>query len=65
MATQTKENVMNKDRIEGAGREAKGKIKAGVGKATGDEKLKTEGKIDETTGKAQNSVGRLKDTLKE
>lgn len=56
---------MNKDRIEGAGREAKGKIKEGIGKVTGDEKLKTEGKIDESTGKVQNSAGRLKDTLKE
>ncbi len=56
---------MNKDRIEGAAREAKGRVKQGVGKATGDEKLKAEGQIDETTGKVQNAVGGLKDSLKE
>ena len=56
---------MNKDRIEGAAREAKGRVKQGVGKVAGDQKLKTEGEIDETTGKVQNAVGGLKDSLKE
>lgn len=56
---------MNKDRIEGAAREAKGRVKQGVGKVTGDQKLKTEGEIDETTGKVQNAIGGLKDSLKE
>ena len=34
---------MDKDRIKGAAHEAKGAVKQGVGKATGDSKLETEG----------------------
>ena len=37
---------MDKDRIEGAAKKIKGDIKEGVGKATGDAKLQTEGKAD-------------------
>jgi uncharacterized protein YjbJ (UPF0337 family) len=56
---------MNKDRIEGAGRQAKGAVKETAGKAVGDEKLKAEGRTDRAAGKVQNAVGGLKDTLKE
>jgi uncharacterized protein YjbJ (UPF0337 family) len=56
---------MNKDRIEGAARQAKGAIKEAVGKAIGDNKLVAEGKGDKVAGKIQNAVGGLKDTVKE
>jgi uncharacterized protein YjbJ (UPF0337 family) len=59
------EDDMNKDRIEGSAKQAKGKIKEVAGKATGDSKLETEGKADQAAGKIQNSVGGLKDTVKE
>ena len=52
------------DRIEGAAKNIGGKIKEGVGKITGDEKLKAEGRADQVAGKVQNAVGGLKDTLR-
>jgi uncharacterized protein YjbJ (UPF0337 family) len=56
---------MNKDRIEGSAEQAKGKIKEVAGKATGDSKLETEGKSDQVKGKVQNTVGGIKDAVKE
>jgi uncharacterized protein YjbJ (UPF0337 family) len=56
---------MNKDRIEGSAQQAKGKVKEVAGKVTGDSKLETEGKADQIAGKVQNTVGGLKDTIKE
>jgi len=56
---------MNKDRIEGSLEQAKGKVKEVAGKATGDSKLETEGKADQVAGKVQNTVGGVKDAVKE
>jgi uncharacterized protein YjbJ (UPF0337 family) len=56
---------MNKDRIEGAAEQAKGKIKEVTGKVTGDSKLETEGKADQVAGKVQNTIGGIKDSVKE
>jgi uncharacterized protein YjbJ (UPF0337 family) len=56
---------MNKDRIEGAANQAKGKIKEAAGKATGDSKLKSEGMADQVKGKVQNAVGGFKDAMKD
>ncbi len=56
---------MDKDRIEGAGTNIKGKIKEGVGKVTGDSKTETEGQADQVKGKAQNAVGGMKDKARE
>jgi uncharacterized protein YjbJ (UPF0337 family) len=56
---------MDKDRIEGAGKQIKGAVKEGVGKATGDEKLKNEGKADKVEGKVQNTVGGIKDKARD
>lgn len=56
---------MDKDRVEGAAKNVGGKIKEAAGKATGDEKLKREGQVDQVTGKVQNTVGGLKDKLRE
>jgi Uncharacterized protein conserved in bacteria len=55
---------MDKDRIEGSMKNVKGSLKEGVGKAIGDTKLETEGKMDKAAGKVQNSVGGMKDTLR-
>ena len=55
---------MNKDRIAGAAKEAKGSLKETVGKAVGDAKLQSDGKTDKLKGKVQNAVGGLKDALK-
>jgi uncharacterized protein YjbJ (UPF0337 family) len=55
---------MDKDRIAGAAKQAKGAIKEAVGKALGDAKLTADGKSDKVEGKIQNAIGGLKDALK-
>ncbi len=55
---------MDKDRVVGSAKEIKGAVKQVVGKAVGDAKLETEGKVDKIEGKVQNAIGGLKDTLK-
>lgn len=55
----------DQDRIEGAAKNIGGKIKEGVGKITGDEKLKAEGRADQLEGKVQNTVGGVKDALRD
>ena len=56
---------MDKDRIEGAGKVAAGKIKEGVGKLVGDEKMKAEGKVKQAEGRVQNAVGGAKDAVRD
>jgi uncharacterized protein YjbJ (UPF0337 family) len=55
---------MDKDRIEGTAKQAKGAVKEAVGKVVGDAKLQPDGKADQVEGKMQNAVGGLKDTLR-
>jgi uncharacterized protein YjbJ (UPF0337 family) len=55
---------MDKDRIEGSAKQAKGAIKDAAGKITGDHKLQGEGKADKAEGKIQNAIGGLKDKLR-
>src|SRR5215217_4545093 len=45
------ETVMDEDRIKGSAEQAKGKMKEGFGKATGDSKTEAEGKTDQAKGK--------------
>ena len=56
---------MDKDRIEGSAKQAKGAVKEAAGKVTGDAKLKAEGAADKTAGKIQNAVGGAKDALRD
>lgn len=55
---------MDKDRIEGVAHQAKGAAKEGVGKALGDKKLESEGKVEKNAGKIQNAIGGLKDAAR-
>ena len=55
----------DQDRIEGAAKNLGGKAKEFAGKITGDEKLKAEGKADQVSGKVQNAVGGIKDSLRD
>jgi uncharacterized protein YjbJ (UPF0337 family) len=55
---------MDKDRVEGAMKQAGGKVKDALGKLTGDSKMQAEGKADKVEGKVQNTVGGVKDTLR-
>jgi uncharacterized protein YjbJ (UPF0337 family) len=58
------EENMDKDRVAGSAKVVKGKIKEAVGKAIGDSKLESRGKVDKIEGKVQNAIGGLKDTLR-
>ena len=55
---------MDKDRIKGSAKQVKGAVKETAGKILGDTKLVNEGVADKATGKLQNAVGGLKDTLR-
>ena len=55
---------MDKDRIEGSAKQAKGAVKQAFGKAAGDAKLESDGKADKIEGKVQNAIGGLKDAVK-
>lgn len=56
--------MVDKNRIVGSAREAKGTVKQVIGRVIGDAKLEAEGTADKAEGKIQNAVGGLKDTLK-
>ena len=61
---QTKEAMLDKDRIEGAGKQVKGAVKDAAGKLVGDRKLQAEGKADKAVGKVQSEVGKAKDAVR-
>lgn len=56
---------MDKDRIEGMADQAKGAVKKGVGKVTGDAKMQAEGEADKMKGKVKNAVGSAKDAARD
>jgi len=56
---------MDKDRIAGSIKEVKGAAETAAGKAVGDAKLQTDGKIDSTVGKIQNAVGSANDAIRD
>ena len=53
------------DKIKGNANEAIGKAKQGIGEATGFERLKGEGVVQEVKGKGQHAMGDAKDAAKE
>jgi uncharacterized protein YjbJ (UPF0337 family) len=55
---------MNRDRIDGAAKQAKGAVKEIVGKAVGNPGLAAEGKAEKLVGKVQNAIGAAEDSLK-
>lgn len=57
--------MVDKDRVEGALKNAGGKVKELAGNMSGDEKLRREGQADQVTGKVQNTVGGVKDKIRE
>ncbi len=56
---------MDENRVSGAVDKAKGAIKEGIGKLTGDEKLQAEGKADKVAGKVESAIGGAKDTVRD
>jgi uncharacterized protein YjbJ (UPF0337 family) len=55
---------MDKDRIKGVLKQAKGSAEQVAGKVLGDAKLTAQGQSDKTEGKIQNAVGGVKDILR-
>jgi uncharacterized protein YjbJ (UPF0337 family) len=62
----TEERVMvDKNRVDGSAKNIGGKVKEGIGNVTGDSKMQTEGKADQAEGKIQNTIGGIKDSVKD
>ena len=57
--------MVDENRVEGAWDKAKGAVKEGVGKLTGDEKLQAEGVADKAKGNAESAVGGVKDAVRD
>jgi uncharacterized protein YjbJ (UPF0337 family) len=56
---------MDKNRIAGSIKQATGTVKQVAGKLFGDQKTESEGIAEKAEGKIQNTVGGLKDTVRE
>lgn len=54
----------SKDKAEGMGNEAAGKMKQGVGKLTGDDRTEAEGVVQQKKGEGQQALGKAKDKVK-
>ena len=55
---------MNKDQVKGRTSTVTGKIKEGVGKATGDKDLQDKGTAEKVGGKIRSTFGDVKDDIK-
>ncbi len=55
--------MANTDQSEGMGKKLKGDLKEGVGKATGNKDMETEGKADQAEGEVQKTWGDVKDSV--
>ena len=56
---------MDKEHAKGAAKKAEGSIKETAGKATGNDKLKNEGRGDKAEGHARSAVGDVKDAARD
>jgi uncharacterized protein YjbJ (UPF0337 family) len=55
---------MDKNRIIGSGKQIRGSIKVGIGKILGNDRMQVDGKVDQAEGKAQKTLGKIKDKMK-
>ncbi len=55
---------MDKDRVAGKGKEVKGKVREGFGKATGNDRQIAKGKAEQVGGKVQGKYGKAKDKVR-
>ena len=55
---------MDREHVKGVADKAKGTIKDAAGKAMGDKKLQSEGKLDKAKGAAHEAVGNVKDAIR-
>jgi uncharacterized protein YjbJ (UPF0337 family) len=55
---------MDKDRIQGAGKQVKGTVKQAIGKVTGNKQTEVEGAAEKMVGNVQSKIGQAKDTVR-
>lgn len=56
---------MDREHVKGVADKAKGTIKEGVGKLSGDKDLQREGKADKAKGSVHNAAGDVKDAARD
>ncbi|QOG23385.1 CsbD family protein [Bradyrhizobium sp. SEMIA] len=56
---------MDREHVKGVADKAKGAIKEGAGKLTGDKDLEAEGKMDEAKGSVHKAAGDVKDAARD
>jgi uncharacterized protein YjbJ (UPF0337 family) len=56
--------MANEDKVAHKATEVKGKVKEGVGRATDDEELEAEGKVDQAEGNLKQAGDKVKDVFK-
>jgi uncharacterized protein YjbJ (UPF0337 family) len=52
---------MDREHVKGLAEKAKGSVKEGAGKLTGDKQMQAEGEVDKAKGSAHNAAGDVKD----
>ena len=57
--------MVDENRVTGALHQAEGAVKEGFGKLTGDKKTEAEGAAEKTGGKVENTVGGVKDSVRD
>jgi uncharacterized protein YjbJ (UPF0337 family) len=55
---------MDKDQVVGSAKQVKGAVEESVGRAVGDAKLESKGRVDKAEGKIQKAIGDLRNWLK-
>jgi uncharacterized protein YjbJ (UPF0337 family) len=56
---------MHKDEAKGSAKKMRGTVKDKIGKATGDKKMRAEGKVDKAEGSLQKSMGKAKNAARD
>lgn len=56
---------MHKDEVKGSAKKMTGAVKDTVGKATGDDRMRAEGKAEKAEGSIQKGVGKAKDAVRD
>jgi uncharacterized protein YjbJ (UPF0337 family) len=62
---QQRNTIMDREHVKGAADKAKGAIKEGAGKLSGDKDMEIEGKIDKAKGSVHNAAGDVKDAARD
>ncbi|WP_328304778.1 CsbD family protein [Actinomycetospora sp. NBC_00405] len=57
--------MAQEDKVDNKAQELKGKVKEGLGKAVGNERLEAEGKKDQTAGSLKNAGEKVKDAFRD